>query len=296
MRARAVLPRLTAAPLLLAVHLAVASGQSPQNPSPMVEHTREHPRLPKSTPPGERHALALGSLFLPEGVREETLPLLIHFHGGGGIAEVAAAATRSASLTINAGSGSAAYAKLFAEGGSFRALREEAEKAAGRKFGPITLSGWSAGCGAIREILREPANDALIDRVVLIDGIHAGYTNGAPGPLESSLETAPLAPFVRFARRAMAGEKRLLVTHSEIFPGTFASTTETADWLLREVDVERRAVLKWGPMKTQQLSEARAGSFAVLGFAGNSPPDHVDQLHALPDFLSGSPLADGTEP
>jgi hypothetical protein len=32
----------------------------------------------------------------------------------------------------------------------------------------------------------------------------------------------------------------------------------------------------------QQLSGTRAGSFAVLGFAGNSAPDHVDHLHAHP--------------
>jgi hypothetical protein len=46
-----------------------------------------------------------------------------------------------------------------------------------------------------------------------------------------------------------------------------------------------KAVLKWGPGGMQQLSEARAGRFQLLGYAGNSAPDHVDQLQALPDFL-----------
>jgi hypothetical protein len=36
----------------------------------------------------------------------------------------------------------------------------------------------------------------------------------------------------------------------------------------------------------QQLSEARAGRFELLGFAGNSAPDHVDQLHAMPEMLA----------
>jgi hypothetical protein len=35
----------------------------------------------------------------------------------------------------------------------------------------------------------------------------------------------------------------------------------------------------------QQLSEARAGRFALLGFAGNSGPDHIDQFHAMPELL-----------
>jgi hypothetical protein len=77
----------------------------------------------------------------------------------------------------------------------------------------------------------------------------------------------------------------MLVTHSEIFPGTYASTTETADWLIAELGLARRPVMKWGPMGTQQLSEVRAGGFTLIGFAGNTAPDHVDQLHALPDLL-----------
>jgi hypothetical protein len=36
----------------------------------------------------------------------------------------------------------------------------------------------------------------------------------------------------------------------------------------------------------QQLSEARSGKFDLLGYAGNSAPDHIDQLHALPELLA----------
>ena len=38
-------------------------------------------------------------------------------------------------------------------------------------------------------------------------------------------------------------------------------------------------------MGLQQLSETRAGKFLLIGYAGNSAPDHVDQLHALPEYL-----------
>jgi hypothetical protein len=274
--------------------LAVA--QQSQNPSPMVEHTRAHLRLEKAEPEGTRINIRDGvELFLSKSVTEsDDVPrLLIHFHGGHWIPQIAAAAeaeaTGFACLSVQAGSGSGAYARLFEADGTFRALvaeaEAEAEKAANRKFGPVTVSGWSAGCGAIREILRDEANDALLEYVILLDGIHTSYTDGTPGPLESKIETAKLAPFVRFARRAIAGHARMLVTHTTIFPGTFASTTETADWLLREIEVPREAVLRWGPMKTQQLSEARAGLFVLQGFAGNSAPDHVDLLHSLPEFL-----------
>jgi hypothetical protein len=90
---------------------------------------------------------------------------------------------------------------------------------------------------------------------------------------------------VRFARDAAAGKKQFIVVHSEIFPGTFASTTETADYLLEQLGLKRQAVLRWRPLQTQQLSETVQGKFRVAGYAGNSAPDHVDLLHALPDFL-----------
>jgi hypothetical protein len=112
--------------------------------------------------------------------------------------------------------------------------------------------------------------------------------NGKPGPLESALVTDELAVFfVKLARDAAAGRKRFLLTHTAIFPGTFASTTETADHLLRELDLKRTPVLRWGPMGTQILGEAHRRGFKVLTFAGNSAPDHVDLLHSLPDLLGG---------
>jgi hypothetical protein len=35
----------------------------------------------------------------------------------------------------------------------------------------------------------------------------------------------------------------------------------------------------------QQLSRVSSGSLSILGFAGNTAPDHIDHFHALPAFL-----------
>jgi hypothetical protein len=271
--------------VLLLVALT-ASAQLPQNPSPMVEHTRPHPRLRETRPEGRRERLAVGSLFLPAKWKPKAgARLSVHFHGAEWIAEAAAARLGRPLIAANLGAGSATYARPFADPASFAALVAEAETKAGWKFGDVTLSSWSAGYGATRPILRVEGNYARVRGVLLVDGLHAGYRDGKPGPLESAIAAEDLDVFVRFARDAAAGSKRMLVAHSEIFPGTFASTTETADHLLGAVGLARRAVLRWGPMGMQQLSEARRGGFAVLGYAGNSAPDHVDQLHALPDLL-----------
>ena len=263
-----------------------ALAQQAQNPSPMVEHTRAHQRLKEEQPPGRREKLKLGTLFLPAGWSPGRHPaLLLFFHGGAWLPEVAAARNRLAVVSVQAGAGSASYARLFEDGRNFSSLLAEAESRADAHFARVLLGGWSAGCGAIRQILETPESYARVDEVVAIDGIHAGYVDGKPGPLESRIEPGNLRIWVQLSRDAVAGRKRLLVTHSEIFPGTFASTTETADYLLAQLELRRRPVLRWGPMGLQQLSEVRSGKFLLMGFAGNSAPDHVDQLHALPALL-----------
>lgn len=274
--------------ILIALVVAPAFAQQAQNPSPMVEHTRTHPRLKEGTPPGRREPLELGTLFVPAKLKGRA-PLFVHFHGGTWLPEVAAArAGDTAVISIQIGSGSSVYAKPFGDPQLFRRLVTEAETKSGMAFSPISLTAWSAGYGAVREILKTPENYARVGRVLLIDGLHTGYAGGKPGSgpsQESELETDNLQIFLQFARDAVAGRKQMIVTHSEIFPGTFASTTETTDWLLAELGVKRTPVVRWGPSGTQQLSEARAGKLLVIGYAGNTAPDHVDQLHALPEFL-----------
>ncbi len=266
--------------------IGLAHAQQAQNPSPMVEHTRAHPRLKEQSPPGRREKLALGTLFLPAGMKSASgAEVLFFFHGGTWLPEVAASQNKVAVVTVQAGSGSGTYARLFDDPARFPALLKEAEEKAGVRFGRVMLGGWSAGCGAIRQILKAPDSYARVDAALMIDGIHTDYVDGKPGPLESKIGGENLEIWQQLARDAIAGRKRAIITHSEIFPGTFASTTETADYLLKRLDLTRRPVLKWGPMGLQQLSEARAGRFLLIGYAGNSAPDHVDQLHSLPAYL-----------
>jgi hypothetical protein len=272
--------------LICAVALGAARAQQPQNPSPMVEHTRTHPRLEEQSPPGRREKLALGTLFVPATMKAgKGAAILFFFHGGTWLPEVAAARNKVAVVTVQAGSGSAVYARLFDDASRWAALLKEAESQAGMRFGRVMLGGWSAGCGAIRQILKASDSYARVDAALMIDGIHSDYVDGAPGPLESKIGGDNLEIWQQLARDAVAGRKRVMVTHSEIFPGTYASTTETADYLLQQLHLARRPVLKWGPMGLQQLSEAHAGQFLLVGYAGNSAPDHVDQLHSLPVFL-----------
>jgi hypothetical protein len=241
-----------------------------------------HERLPKEEPRGRREKVSLGTLFLPEGLDAgRPVPLFVHFHGPAWLPEVAACRSRAAALSVNLGQGSAAYARPFAARGAFLDLLKEAENKAGVKFGEVGLTAWSAGYGAARAVLRDQAAYERVAFVVLIDGMHAGYTNDKEkGVLPEHVEA-----FVRFAADAAAGKKRMVVTHSEIVPGGYASTTETADHLLGRLGLERTWAAREGPMKLRQLSEARKGRLTLVGYAGDTAADHIDQFHALPDIL-----------
>lgn len=118
--------------------------------------------------------------------------------------------------------------------------------------------------------------------MVLADAMHASYDpEGKPGKVDPE----GIAPFVEFAREVVAGRKRFVIAHSEVYPGTYASTTECADALAEALGLKPRALLKWGPLGMQQVSEVRAGRLRILGFAGNSAPDHTDHFHALGSWL-----------
>ena len=291
---------------LLVTSRAVAQNPTPppaaaQNPSPMVEETRAHQRLVQKTLPGTTRSFSGPAgkpveVFVPDRVRErDQVDLVIHFHGVAWIPEqsVAELGDRTVTAVVNLGAGSGTYDRAFADPTAFDSLlsgvTREVSAAAGRveRIGRLTLVGFSAGHGAVRAILREPRHFARVDAVLLLDGMHTSYIpEGVVLANGGAMDTTNLVAFTNFARAAMRGERRFLVTHSEIFPGTFASTTETADWMLRALGLRRTPVLRWGPRGMQQLSEVHSGKLAVLGFAGNSAPDHVDQLQSMPELLS----------
>lgn len=271
-----------------------------QNPSPMVEATRSHARVPEQDLPGFSQVVDVGlsnaaRLFVPEGTDlSREVRLLVHFHGPAFLPEYAISRSGDnyVAATVNVAPGSEAYDVAFSDPAVFdslliasrRALIETA--AAPVAFANITLSGFSAGHGAIRAILRHPAHFKAVDAVLLLDGLHTGYIpSGTVLHHGGRLDTTKLKSVLRFSRAAARGEKRLLITHSEIFPGTFASTTETTDHLLAKLGFHRKAILHWGPVGMQQLSEVRCRGLEVRGYAGNSAPDHTDHIHGIARFL-----------
>jgi hypothetical protein len=276
-----------------------------QNPSPMVERARRHERLQPDQPRGIGFTIDSVlprpvEVFIPgaptagAGVAVERT-LLVHFFGALYVPlhAVTSPPPRYVLAAVNLGGGSAAYERPLSDSTAWpnllrRVSEETTRRSGGRvRIGRVIVSAFSAGYGGVRALLTDDRTADKIDGVILLDGLHTSYVPERTVLAEGgALDTTKLVPFLRFARRAVAGQASLLITHSEIFPGTFASTTETTDWLISALGLTRTPVLTWGPGGMQQLSEVRKGRLTILGFAGNTGPDHIDHLHGLREFLT----------
>lgn len=271
---------------------------SSQNPSPMTESTRRHERIEQKEYAGlgfriEGFLPKTVEVYVPEKSRNASeIDFLIHFLGANYVVQNAAVNYDGdvATALISLGSGSSVFNNAFADTMVFPRLLDtlltslQAKLEHPLKFKRIYLSGFSAGYGAIRRILSTSQNYGRVDGVLLLDGIHAGYVPERKVLAEGGrIDSTNLVTFLKLATDASqeSSRKQFLITHSEIFPGTFVSTTESTDFLLKQLEVKRTPVLQWGPLGMQQLSEARAGHFRVMGFAGNAAQDHVDHLQAL---------------
>lgn len=270
----------------------------------MVENTRRHERIPQGQSPGI--AFTIDSVlprpvevFIPDNPPASTgdadeRTLLVHVFSAAYVPmhAVATARDRYVLAVINLGGSSSAYERALSDTAAWKALiqrlrDETVARTQGRvRVGRVVVSAFSAGYGGVRALLSDERTAATIAGVLLLDGLHTSYIPERTVLSEGgALDTLKLIPFLRYARRAVAGEVRFVVTHSEIFPGTFASTTETADWIIAALGLARTPVLTWGPGGMQQISEVRRGGLAIMGFAGNTGPDHMDHLHGLGGFL-----------
>jgi hypothetical protein len=119
--------------------------------------------------------------------------------------------------------------------------------------------------------------------VLLADGLHAGFEYGATR--ERRISVDQMAPFMAFADEAVSRNKLFSITHSAITT-PYASTTETADFLIAQVATERRAaaLAPFRPGMTAG-SRADAGGFHVVGFAGGNEKAHADHLLAFGETL-----------
>ncbi len=213
--------------------------------------------------------------------------VMFHFHGHEAVRKEWVQVMDGAVLVgIDLGNGSGPYESAFADPAAFQALLESVEQGMAKRTGKaararfVGLSAWSAGYGAVQQILGQPLAKKRVDSVVLLDGLHCGYAQG-------SLNSLQIGAFIDFAERAAARDKFMLVSHSSIIPPGYASTTETANFLIYKVGgrPERAAARPSDPMGLELVSRFSKGNFHVRGFSGNDKMDHCAHIGFYRDVL-----------
>ena len=224
--------------------------------------------------------------------------LIIHFHGNPELVSESVYETDLNALVhiTNLGLRSGPYKQWSMVPDAFDRLLTEAEKAAATmglrdaKIRRIALSCWSAGYGAMLHILDKDRHLDRVDALLVTDGMHGGYRTEA----EREIHPMSLGAFVAFGKRAVAGEKLFVLTHSRIQTAGYASAKKSADFLLDELDVERtetdasppevdfdvavKAFPANGRNWLKGLSVATKGGLYVYGYAGNASEDHIAHL------------------
>jgi hypothetical protein len=137
----------------------------------------------------------------------------------------------------------------------------------------LVLVTWSAGTWAPRAWMRSAEDRALVDALVILDGLHAGRD-------ESDPTDAAYEGILEFAREALddPATKLLIVTTSEIRP-PYASTTAVAAEML-----DRLGITLGGPSRPKR-DHAELPGLKVLDWRstprGTTGKDHADHVRVL---------------
>jgi hypothetical protein len=232
-------------------------------------------------------------LFIPAEFRAgpEGVDLTLHLHGAATVVEDAFRRSGSPGVLVNVTLPglSAVYADRFHETNALFEILERTSRELQRRrpaarpaFRTVTVTSFSAGFGGVREMLKHTAAFDRIDALVMADSIYAGYRGD---PVDRNIDPEKMEGFLRFARKAAEGTKRMIVSHSEQQPEGYASTTETARYLIAQLGGERVSAPETWPGGMRLLTRFQRKGLAIYGFAGATAADHMAHLRHLGEIL-----------
>jgi hypothetical protein len=279
-------PLLIALATLLLMQAAAASAQAPVRQLPAAD--------------GEALAMSRPQwrLWIPADYQPRpggAVDLLLHFHGDPQTVwnNAAAARLNAVVVTANYNGLSQAYATPFRDPALFQTLLDDA---LGRlktdpRFGDaahwdhMAVASFSAGYGAVREILKQPHYRDAIAGLLAVDSLYASTApDGAPEP-------AQMADYLTYAKQAAAGEKTFIYTHTEVRTPTYESTRDTGQALLQGLGLEAQAINQPGLGPLVFVRQAGQGGFAFWGSPGDTGEDHMNHLRYMAEWLDELPLA-----
>lgn len=235
--------------------------------------------------------VSIGQALLPHKgglTKDGGFDLIVHFHGHEPIRkEFVKTAKGQVLVGIDLGIGSGAYTAGFTSPAVFTNLIASVEAAMAKHAGvkkahvrKLALSSWSAGYGAIEQILHQPIAKK-VDAIILLDSLHAGYVDDQA----KTLKVGQLEPFIAFAKRAARKEKFMFQSHSSIIPPGYASTTEVADYVVRELGGKPKRTNRQDVLGLDMIDRFDKGSYHMRGYTGEDKPDHCAHIGLMKDII-----------
>ncbi len=129
--------------------------------------------------------------------------------------------------------------------------------------GKLVVSGFSGGGGAIAQLLTERNKiKGDVDGIVINDGLHAN-----PG-------TPAMNAVLEYAKEAQKNpDKKFNLIHSAVNPGKYISTTQTANYLLSQLGLERqKSNLDWNGIGPKPVSQAQNGGVQITQLYDQEQP------------------------
>ena len=267
----------------------------------------EQPRT-LTLPGDQRH-----TLFIPSGyqLRGRTVDVLVDFHSAPTVVHesVRLAGLNCVVISVKYAGLSSVYrvpfskdqqrfAKILQEG--LATLRAEEGFPQDVTWGKVAVSSFSAGFGGVREILKSPDYFQRIDAICMVDSLYCGYVGDGTGSVEvGKVHPELMKDFLRYARQSTKGKKVMIVTHCSLETTGYASTLETADYLLQELDIVADKVndfvmLPPGAKAAGNLKlyrQVKRKGFSLYGTLGTSGEDHLAHMRHMGSWLQGLPLA-----
>jgi hypothetical protein len=194
------------------------------------------------------------TLFLPNGwtnAMSSKAILCAHFHTVPwfAIQEHVRRDAMEPLMVFALGEGSSTYRVPFEDTNRFSRIlvlvADELKKrgaSANTRLAHVDVSSFSAGYGAVRELVKSPEYCKIIRRIVLLDSMYAGLETEEKGSTNRRPLAAHIDVWVPFAKAALRGEKTFVFTHSQVPTTAYASSSECAEALLQRVGLKARAV------------------------------------------------------
>lgn len=208
------------------------------------------------------------------------------------------------------GEGSNAYRRAFEHPAAFQRILTDVkgllEEHTRRKvkLGRVVLSSWSAGFGATTRIVHQFPE--RIDGLVLLDSLYAPQQKDEQGNEKKGTVFAPaLTTVVSFAKRALAGERSLFLSYSDVPTIGYASTGEVAHYLTKRLHLQEVS-LDPGEDPRGPLASLDRDGVHFRGFRGNDAKAHCQHLRLVSEATAlllapagekkNTPLAQTTSP